>query len=273
MKQEILVYTAFTDKSRNALTYACEFAMARDYAIILIHNFDAPLNYTADPVALSTMEESIQNTEEKLAEEKNWASDTYPNLTINRRLTYGSKEDGLKELLQEFSPEFLIVGAPESQGEFWGWNNDFVDILHLIPIPTLIIPKTVSYQTITDIGFACDYASPLKDAQIKFIRNLTQVRGIQLHIIHVSIPNKKDEDQRILHRSLLERELADSHPIYVSIESSEVVASIINYVRENAIQMLMVIPHRHGMWYSIFNQRHTKRLARINHLPIITLKE
>jgi hypothetical protein len=273
MKQEILVYTAFTETSRNTLQYACALALARNYAIILVHNFDAPLNYSADALAFGSIDENIQQTEEKLREEKEWAAQTYPNLSIIHRLTYGSKENAMKELMPDYKLEFLIVGAPESQGEFWGWNDDFLDILNRMPIPTLIIPKTVSYQPIANIGFACDYSSPLKAAQLKFIRNLTQLEGVQLHIIHVSVPNKKNEDQRILHRQLLEMELASSHPIYVSIENSDVVASIINYIREHAIQLLMVIPHRHGMWYSIFNQRHTKRLTRINHLPIVTLNE
>lgn len=273
MQQQILVYTAFTETSRNALEYACAFAKARNYSILLVHNFDAPRNYSANAVAMGSIEVNIETTEEKLAEEKDWVMNTYPDIVIAHRLTYGSKEEAINELLQEFKLEFLIVGAPESQGEFWGWNDDFVDILHLIPIPTLIIPKTVSYHTITNIGFACDYSNPLKESQINFIKNITHQPGVQLYIIHVSIPNKKNEDQRLMHKAMLEQELADSNPIYVSIENTDVVATIINYVRENALQMLIVIPHKHGMWYSIFNQRHTKRLTRINNLPIVTLKE
>ena len=273
MKSEILVYTAFTETSRNVLRYACALALARDYALILVHNFDVPINYTADAIALGSIDENIQATEEKLKEEKQWALNNYPGISIVHRLTFGNKEKAIKELLQDVNPEFFIVGAPESQGQFWAWNDDFIDILHLIPIPTLIIPKTVSYQTITNVGFACDYANPLKASQVKFIKNLTQAEGIQLHIIHVSVPNKKNEQQRLLHKAALEEALAEGHPIYASIENADVVATIINYVRNNNIQMLIVIPHEHGMWYSIFNQRHTKRLTRINNLPIVTLKE
>jgi len=273
MKPEILVYTAFTETSRNALQYACELSVERGYAIILVHNFDAPLNYSADALAFGSIEENIKTTEEKLVAEKEWALSNYPDVSMMHRLTYGTKENAIKDLMEEYDPEFLIVGAPESQGEFWGWNDSFIDILHLVPIPALIIPKTVSYKAIVHMGFACDYFSPLTDAQLAFIKNLMQVEGIQLHIIHVNVPNKKNEDQRLLHKQQLEKDLAEYNPIYVSIENSDVVATIINYVRENDIQLLMVIPRRHGMWYSIFNQRHTKRLTRINNLPIVTLKE
>jgi nucleotide-binding universal stress UspA family protein len=272
MKPEILVYTAFTDTSRNALQYACALCSERNYAIVLIHNFDAPLNYSADALAFGSIEENIQNTEEKLVAEKNWAVDNYPEISIIHRLTYGTKENAIKDLMEEYNPEFLIVGAPESHGEFWGWNDSFIDILHLIPIPALIIPKTVFYSAITNIGFACDYFSPLTIPQLDFIKNL-KTENVQLHIIHVNVPNKKNEAQRLLHKQQLEQELAEYDPIYVSIENSDVVATIINYVREYDIQLLLVIPRAHGMWYNIFNQRHTKRLTRINNLPTVTLKE
>jgi hypothetical protein len=273
MKPEILVYTAFTETSRNALTYACELAMDRDYALVLIHNYDPPLSYAADPLAFSSINFSFSDTEEKLKEEREWAALRYPDLKISYRLTFGTPLNSLKELLSEYAIDFLIVGAPESQGEFWGWNDEFVDIISSLPIPVLIIPKTVHYQTLTHIGFASDYAAVLTTDQLTFIKRIMDSGPAQLHIIHVNVPGKKNEEQRIKHRTALEASLAEYNPVYASIENADVVATIINYIRNFSIQMLIVIPRKHGIWYSVFNQRHSKRLTRINHLPILTLKD
>ncbi len=80
----------------------------------------------------------------------------------------------------------------------------------------------------------------------------------QLHIIHVSVPGKGNAEKRQQHRALLEQELNGYHPVYASIENTDVVATIIHYITTYAIQLLIVIPHRHGIWYTIFNQRHSK---------------
>jgi hypothetical protein len=197
----------------------------------------------------------------------------YPGLQINHQLTFGTPLHSLEELRSQYAIEFMIVGAPESQGEFWGWNDEFVDIINALPIPVLIIPKTVHYQTLTHIGFASDYAAMLTDDQLTFIKRVLNAGLAQLHIIHVNVPGKKDEEQRIKHRDALEISLAEYKPIYASIENADVVATIINYIRNFSIQMLIVIPRKHGIWYSIFNQRHSKRLTRINNLPILTLKD
>lgn len=95
----------------------------------------------------------------------------------------------------------------------------------------------------------------------------------QLHIIHVNIPGRKNEDQRLKHRAALETDLAAYAPVYASIENTDVVATIINYIVKCSIQLLIVIPRKHGIWYSVFNQRYSKRLTRINHLPILTLRD
>lgn len=273
MKPQILVYTAFTETSRNTLEYACSLALERNYDLLLIHNFDAPLNYSADALAMGSIDKNIEETNERLKEEADWAMERFQGISIIEQLTYGSKEEAIREVMKDYNPSFIIIGAPESMGEFWGWNDSFVDIIDMIPIPTLIIPKSVSYQRFTNIGFACDYANPVTKQQVDFIRTITENGTINLHVIHVSVPNKKNEEQRILHKAMLDEQLADCHPIFASIENSDVVATIINYIRTNSVELLVVIPHRHGIWYSIFNQRHTKRLTRINHLPILTLHE
>ncbi|WP_118973019.1 universal stress protein [Taibaiella koreensis] len=273
MKPEILVFTAFTETSRNALQYACAMAKDRDYSLVLTHTYDPPLNYAADALAFSSIHLSMEHTEEKLKAEADWAREQYPGLQIAAKLTFGNPVDCLNELLGEYHIDFLIVGAPQSQGEFWGWNDVFVDIINQLPIPVLIIPRSVTYQGITHIGFASDYANPLQQQQLDFIKRVLDAGPAQLHIIHVSVPDKRNDQKRQEHRNILEQRLRDYSPVYASIENTDVVATIIRYIRAHDIQLLIVIPHRHGIWYSIFNQRHSRRLTRINHLPILALHD
>lgn len=273
MEPKIIIYTAFTETSRNALRYACQLAQERKFELILVHNYDPPLSYAADPLAFSSINFSFSDTEEQLKAERDWAAAEYPELNILHRLTFGTPAAAMEELMQDYPIDFLILGAPESEGEFWGWNDEFVDVLSALPVPVLIIPKTVQYQTLVNIGFASDYAAPLRQAQLNFIKRILDSGPAQLHIIHVSVPGKKNESQRLKHREALEQSLAAYTPIYAAIENTDVVATIISYVRSFALQMLIVIPRKHGIWYSVFNQRHSKRLTRINHLPILTLND
>lgn len=273
MKPEILVFTAFTETSRNALQYACEMAQDRGYSLLLTHNYDPPMNYAADALAFSSIHLSMEHTEAKLQAEADWAREQFPTLTIDAKMTFGNPAGSINELLDEVRIDFLIVGAPQSEGEFWGWNDDFVDIINQLPVPVLIIPRSVQYQGIRHIGFASDYANPLQQQQLDFLRRILDAVPAQLHIIHVSVPDKKNDEKRLAHRNTLEQQLAAYHPVYASIENTDVVATIIQYIRTHQIQLLIVIPHRHGIWYSIFNQRHSRRLTRINHLPIVAMHD
>ncbi|WP_118951798.1 universal stress protein [Taibaiella helva] len=273
MKPEILVFTAFTETSRNALEYACAMAKDRDYSLVLTHTYDPPLNYAADALAFSSIHSSMEHTEDRLQAEADWAREQFPDLQLVHKLTFGKPADCMNELLGEYRIDFLIVGAPQSNGEFWGWNDEFVDTINQLPIPVLIIPRSVRYQQIAHIGFASDYAKPLLPQQLDFMKRVLDAGPAQLHIIHVSVPDKKNDLKRQEHRNMLEGMLQDYQPVYASIENTDVVATIIRYIRAHDIQLLIVIPHRHGIWYSIFNQVHSRRLTRINHLPILALPD
>jgi|GEM_PF-1608413 len=273
MKPRILVYTRFTEISRNALRYAAEMALDRGYDLLLVHNYDLPLSYAADPIAFASIHPDVARAEAQLKEEADRAAEAFPGLQIAYRLTYGSKPDAVGELLSESGFRFIVSGAPESQGEFWGWNDEFVDLITGMPIPVLIIPQRVSYARIRHIAFASDYLRPMHAKQTGFIRQLLQEQDTVLHIIHVSVPGRQDQAQRLQHKSALEEQLKEFSPIYVSIENNDVVASIITYIQQHHIELLVVIPHRHGIWHNIFSQRHTRRLTRINYLPIIALQD
>lgn len=273
MKPAILVYTAFTAISRNTLQYACNLCRHRDFKLVLLHNYEPPFTYTADAIALSTIQTHYEHIEEKLEQELDWAMSHFEDLDIESRLVNGNFAETITELHNAFDFELLIVGAPESNGEFWGWNDDFVDAITSLPVPALIIPKHIQYEALVNVGFACNYAQPLTRKQQRFIQKAIDIYQVHLHVIHVDVPDKKNEARRLEFKAQLEDALSDHHPVYASIENTDVVATIINYVRQNDIQLLIVIPHKHGIWYNIFNQNHTRLLTRINHLPILAMQD
>lgn len=273
MKPAILVYTAFTAISRNTLQYACNLCRHRDFKLVLLHNYEPPFIYTADAVALSTIQTHYDHIEEKLEQELAWATFHFEDIDIESRLVNGNFVDTITELHDTFHFELLVAGAPESEGEFWGWNDTFVDAITSLPVPALIIPKHIEYEALVNVGFACNYAQPLTPKQLRFIKKAIDIYQVSLHVIHVNVPDKKNEAKRLAFKAQLEVSLSEYQPVYASVENTDVVATIINYVRQNNIQLLIVIPHKHGIWYNIFNQNHTRLLTRINHLPILAMQD
>ncbi|MFT4060794.1 MAG: universal stress protein [Edaphocola sp.] len=274
MKQYILVYTRFTAISRNAVEYGCALAADRNYSVVLVHNYTPEMSYAADAIALASMQYGIADAEEQLVAEHERAKTLFPSVDVQYLLTVGQYADAVQAAMDKYPIHFLVTGAPESGGDFWAFNDTFVDVINDLPLPVLVIPMAVTYREAVNIGFACDYATPLDSKQIKFIEHLMESQaGAQLHVIHVSVPGKLKEQVRQANQEQLATALARHNPKFANIVNNEVIASIIGYVRKQNIQLLLVIPHRHGLWFNIFNQSHTRRLTRINHLPILALQD
>jgi hypothetical protein len=90
-----------------------------------------------------------------------------------------------------------------------------------------------------------------------------------LHIVYVSSEaikpgSKEAENERLVHSKL--DHLA---PVFHTLLESQVVGAIGRFVEEKKIQLLLVIPMRHGVWENLFYKSYTKELARLNKLPIM----
>lgn len=67
--------------------------------------------------------------------------------------------------------------------------------------------------------------------------------------------------------------LDDLHPVYFEPEFNTVIVAIDGFIAAENIDMLLVIPTRHGIWYNIFQKSHTKGLVYLNHIPVLALRQ
>jgi len=273
MKKTIIVTTDFTDSSRNALSYACEMAADSSYKLLLVHVYTMPANYASDGVALAAVKEAFDTAEDKLTDEMEWVLKTYPLVTIEGKATIGGLVASLTDLIQEVHPEMLFMGAANDYASLWEWDSEILSALTNLPIPVLVIPKQISYTAIKKIGFACDYRNLCTPIQINFIKRLTAHTGAQLLVVHIARSKPENEEVKKKNEALLQEMLKDIQPEYYAIEDPNVIDAAAHFVKDHNLDLLMVIPHKHDIWYSIFHQSHTRQLAKLNNMPILSLPE
>jgi K+-sensing histidine kinase KdpD len=102
---------------------------------------------------------------------------------------------------------------------------------------------------------------------------LLLVTGARLHVVTVEVPGQSYKEGTLEGEALLHSELQEPGTEYHSITESHVVAAIGHFVEEQHIDLLLVMPGRHGLWYSLFHKSHTRQLARLNLIPVMALHE
>lgn len=163
----------------------------------------------------------------------------------------------------------VIMGAAKDFSDLWTWDSELLDALTNLPLPVLLIPHNLPFNSIKNIGFACDYKNAIQPVHVDFIKRMIDYTHAQLHVVHITRSKPINEEVKKEN----EQQLQEIAPQYHTIEDPNVIDAVAHFVAAEKLDLLIVVPHKHGMWYSIFNQSHTKQMAKLNHLPILALHD
>ncbi len=272
MKPSMIVTTDFTESSANALDYVSTTAINR-YNIILVHIYTMPISYSAEGLALTTVDDYIRNADIKIDQEAARVRSAHPELQIETRVIIGGFLQSLKDIIKELHPDAVVMGALKDYADLGTWDSEVLDALTGLPVPVLIVPHHFKSTTIRNIGFASDYRTTNSEDQVSFIKRIIKDTGAQLHVIHISRTKLQYNEIKHNNEVILHTLLEDVQPKYYAAEDPNVIDAIARYVKDLQLDMMVVIPHRHGFLYSLFNQSHTKQLAKLNNLPVLALHD
>jgi len=270
---KIIVVTNFSESSRNALEYACQFLNNPTTSVLLLNIFSFPGLVTSDGIAIAALSETIANDERKLQEEYEWVKSNYPEINIQAEMVTGVFLDELYAKAVEENTVLIIMGAGGNYTELLSWDSNIVDAFIDLNIPVLVIPSTVSYQPIKKIAFALNYYRKNLQAPVSMIHRLVHFTKAQLYVINVVSPEEIVDEKAKEYKRIIQESLAELAPTYHEPEFRNIFTALDKFTAEENIDMLIVIPTRHGLWHKIFQQDHTKGLVNLNHVPVLSLRQ
>lgn len=271
----IIVCSNFSATSRNALAYACSLINSKadkeGIDILLLHIFNIPANYSGEGIALAAFNDGINFAEEDLNEELEWAHETYPDVNVIGKITTGHLLKGLEEQVKEMHALLVIMGTGGHYGELWSWDNNILNALRSLSVPLLTIPPNVTFSRLQNIAFSCNlkYINPY--TPFITLKNIVGFLEARLHIVYVAGNDIKKENAEAKNEVLVRNQMQDTEPVYHTLFENNVIDAVVNFVEEQQIQLLLVIPKKYGLWESLFHKSYTKELARLNKLPVMAL--
>ena len=269
---KIIVVTNFSASSRNALDYACKFLHNPTTSVLLLNIFSFPGSLTGDAIAIAAMSETLLNDERKLQLEYEWVKNNYPDINIQTEMVTGIFIDELYTKAIEENTSMIIMGADGRYNELLAWDANIVDAFIDLDIPVLVVPSTISYRPIKKIAFAVNYYRKNLQMPLSMIKRLITFTKAQLYLINVVSPKEVIDETAIGYKKEVQDELAELLPVYYEPEFKNIFTAIDKFAAEEEIDMLLVIPARHGLWHKIFQQDHTTGIVNLNHLPVLSLR-
>ena len=267
----VIVITNFSAASRNALDYTCAFLNNADTRLLLLNIFTFPASYSNDGVSMAAVSETIAMDEQLLNKEYQWVRATYPTINIETEITTGTFLEALEEKTTEENASLIVMGASGDYTDLLSWDANIINAFIDFYVPVLVIPSHVHFKKIDHVAFAINYYHKNMEAPASMIKRLIHFTKAALHVIHVAPPDEPVDGVAQENKHTLKENLKDISPSYYEPAYVNVIGAIDSFIRDQNIDLLIVLPHRKGIWHNIFHESHTKGLVNLNQIPVLAL--
>jgi len=269
----ILVATDFSPAAFNAATYATDMAVVINADVLLLHVFQLPISYSEVPLTvneadmLEQAENSIYEQREQLIEK------TSHKINIETEVRMGTFYKELTAVCDRKMPYTVVMGSQGTTATdrlLFGAHTVYA-MKHLM-WPLITVPNGASFSAIKKIGLACDLDKVVETIPVDEIKTLVNDFHAELHILNTGKPRVFDPNV-VFESGLLQEMLENLSPQYHFISHDNIDEGIIDFAEENNIDLLIVIPKRHGIFDNLLHKSHTKQMVLHSHVPVMALHQ
>ena len=269
----IIVATDFSQAALNAANYATDMALVINAKVLFLHIYNLPVGYDGVPLTVNVGDIKT-NADNKLHRLKTQLIEkTGGKVSIDAKIRLGTFFQELQTVCAAVEPYTVIIGSQGTTAtERLLFGGHAVYAMKHLLWPVITVPQGVSFGNIKKIGLACDFDGVLDTTPVEEIKLLVNDFNAELHVLNTG---KKDElDPGVVFESgLLNEMIGDLKPTYHFITNDKTDESIMLFAEQHDIDLLIVLPKRHGLMEMLVHRSHTKNLVLHSHVPLMALHQ
>ncbi len=271
----IIAATDFTAASLNAVNYAADLAHMLGFRLIIFHVYSIPVPISEVPIPPYSAEE--------LESEANHLSDNIKQKIQSRlgagadihiEIRPGDVMEELNDFCTEVEPYAVVVGA-ESAGAFerFLFGATTLEAVNRLRWPLLVVPPLVNFRNIHKIGLACDFRNVTASVRVREIKELIEAFKAELHVVHVTETGDFLNSVSIQQSAILKEMLDSIHPKFHIIEKPVVEDALLEFSREQQLDMLIIIPKKHNLLRKIIAHSSSRQLVLQTQIPLMSIHQ
>ena len=274
--KKILVATDFSSAANNAVNYAAHLAHEINASLVLFHSYAVPVVVAEAPVLIPTLEEVEIDSEKRLKQIKKRLNEKYNHaIHIEEACSCGFAVDEIKKFVAEHHVDMVIMGMHGlgAVGEKI-IGSTTTSLMSEIQIPVICIHEKNTFDAYKKIVFACDFGDFKNTKIFEPIKTFVNLFHSKLYILNVFSKSHSEPTITEAVASLrLDQVLANVNHQLCYVENKDVIAGINQFVKENHIDLVIMMPRSHSFIDKLFKEPHTKKMAFHSHIPIMAIHE
>ncbi len=273
--KNILVPIDFSEVSKNATDYAIGLAKLLGASITLFHVFHIPAVASESLVVMPNFSELESKSDELINKYKKELKDKHGNeICIDTIVKPGFLIEELKDIIEEKKFDLVIMGitgAGKLEELLMGSNSTMA--INNIKASVIVVPPRAQFKPVKNIAFACDFEKETTSNTIEKVKKISTVFDAQLHILNVVDSDEKPNFDKASAVVKLEIIMNNVRHTLNFPESDDITFAINEFADRHAVDLLIMVPHKHNFLKSLFHKSNTKKMAFHTHIPLLAINE
>ena len=278
MKQ-IVVPTDFSKCADNAIDFAIQSAKILPAKVTLLHSFEINDNIYTDYMGVNREYNlSILNgVKEKLTQLKKNIEET-DGIVVDTLISTSALQDTIAKSVNEKNADLIIMGTLGASGikeKLWGSRT--AAVIGKSDIPVMAIPIEYKWKKPQKILLATNKF----EKEPAILDYLFELAGLYMAQVQVAVFTNVDNDKAALfleHKNKIARYEKFLKETYnegtlasVHLYGKDYQTTLQNFIRENNIDILVMVTYQRSFWERIFNSGMTKRMSYHTHIPLLAI--
>lgn len=265
----IIAGTDFTSSSVNACRYAALLAQKLDCSLVIFNLYEIPMYHSTSgligitfPVLKAESENSIEDVIAGLSPE-------FPGVQISPLAVSGRFKHEVKEFVKKHRVEAVVMGLDvKNKLSKFIYSSHSTTLAGKIEAPVIIVPENYTDHRFGSMLLAVDNIKKLKELSLKRVERFIKGSRLYPHVLHVRTPDEviSPREKGVVRLNGLDRQVEVR-------KSKDVESGIKNYCDRNETDLIILISTKHSVFYNLFNESVTKRVAFVAKVPVMAIHE
>lgn len=266
----IILPTDFSPVADHAINFGAQLAQAIQADILLLSVYMVPVTMNEVPVTMVSAEELKNNAEEGLRRVQLSLQQSFPDVPIKTESRLGDVVDELKNICKEVNPFAVVMGTHHLSGvEQALFGSNTISAIRHIHSPIIAVATQTAFQFPKNIALATDFEN-LAKFPTERITSFVQTFNANLHVVHVT-ENAAEEDTTIA--TQLRNKLSLLQPSYYLIKDDNIEHGLQQYIQQQQIDWLLLVPHDYNFLQRLFSKTHVKSILDHISIPVVSIAE
>jgi nucleotide-binding universal stress UspA family protein len=264
----IIAGTDFTSASSNSCEYAAFLAQKLNCKLVIFNFFEAPIIHSN--VGLYGISYSAQKNEshKKTAKFIKQLQDRFPKVNIDYFVTFGGFKNELESFIAEHKVQAAVLGlTTKNKISKFIYGSHGVNIAGKINCPVIIVPSSYKIHKLSKVVLAVDNNEKLLGSSLKGFGKFIENSKTKLSLLHV-----RTEDE-LFHPAVNKIKINGQTFSIDGKKSKDLQTGVKRYCAVNNCDLVAILSKKHSVFYDLFVESNTKKVAFAAKVPVMAIHE